>query len=455
MNTKKVTPITDPDEIANVLHIYKTSRPRASGWSGGASPKEDPEQLTNDSLVLHCTKCNVNTSGVYIRPTDKTRRCPACSSLLMYCPVCQNSVSATEKFSVLSCDRCFADFVTNSTIEYLASRDRAAREIVLSGIRATGELHLGNYLGAVRQFVEYEKGDNLCMYFIADWHTLTTCQDPREISGNSIAIATDYLAAGLNPERSIIYTQSSVPEIAELALYLAMFQSKNQLEDLPTLKDLVRNRSFISMGHLYYPVLMAADILGPRATVIPVGSDQVPNVELAISIAKKFNELFGYIFVIPRIGSRIIRVPSLAGDKMGKSEKASNISLGDSLEVISDKYLRYGVTDTGRKRKNDPGNPDNCPSVYPVFKILRENNPIALDTVKQECLAGTRGCKECKLELAIDIDVLIQPFRERRVELSQKRKYVEEVLHFGGMKAREIIQPTVREVREKLGIISV
>ena len=373
----------------------------------------------------------------------------------MYCPVCQNSVSATEKFSVLSCDRCFADFVTNSTIEYLASRDRAAREIVLSGIRATGELHLGNYLGAVRQFVEYEKGDNLCMYFIADWHTLTTCQDPREISGNSIAIATDYLAAGLNPERSIIYTQSSVPEIAELALYLAMFQSKNQLEDLPTLKDLVRNRSFISMGHLYYPVLMAADILGPRATVIPVGSDQVPNVELAISIAKKFNELFGYIFVIPRIGSRIIRVPSLAGDKMGKSEKASNISLGDSLEVISDKYLRYGVTDTGRKRKNDPGNPDNCPSVYPVFKILRENNPIALDTVKQECLAGTRGCKECKLELAIDIDVLIQPFRERRVELSQKRKYVEEVLHFGGMKAREIIQPTVREVREKLGIISV
>lgn len=455
MNTKKVTPITDPEEIADVLRVRRTSRPRAVGLSAFAAPAEAVERLTNESLVLHCTKCDINTSGIYVQPTDRVRRCPICSSLLMYCPVCRSTVSAAEKFSILTCNRCFANFVTNSTIEYLASRDRAAREIVLSGIRATGELHLGNYLGAVRQFVEYQAGENLCMYFIADWHTLTTCQDPSEISGNSIAIATAYLAAGLNPERSIIYTQSSVPEIAELALYLAMFQSKNQLEDLPTLKDLVRNRSFVSMGHLYYPVLMAADILGPRATVVPVGSDQVPNVELAISIAKKFNGMFGPIFVIPKVGLRTIKVPGLTGDKMAKSEKTSSISLDDSLETISDKYLQHGVTDTGKKMKNYPGNPDNCVSVYPVYKILRENNQDTLSTVEQECRSGARGCRECKLELAKDIDVLIQPFRERLAELSRKKKYVEEVLHFGGMKAREIIEPTVCHVREKLGIISV
>lgn len=455
MNTNKVTPITDPEEITKVLHVHKTSKTRAVGWDAMATPIEESQKMRNESLVLHCTKCNVNTAGIYLRETDIVRRCPMCKSLLIYCPICRNTASATEKFSVISCDRCSADFVTNSTIEYLASRDRAAREIVLSGIRATGELHLGNYLGAVRQFVEYEAGDNLCMYFIADWHTLTTCQDAKEIAINSIAIATDYLATGLNPERSIIYTQSSVPEIAELALYLAMFQSKNQLEDLPTLKDLVKGRSFISMGHLYYPVLMAADILGPRATVIPVGSDQVPNVELAISIARKFNGLFGPTFVIPRVGLRSIKIPGLNGGKMGKSEKVSSISLSDSLETISDKYLRYGITDTGKVARNDPGNPDNCASVYPVYKILRENNPAALSIVEKECRSGIRGCKECKLELAKDINALIGPFREQRAKLSQNKKYVEEVLHFGGMKAREIIRPTLEAVREKLGIISV
>ncbi len=260
----KITPMTDPDEIRRML------QPKDTGTS--------IEAVSTWSLVLHCTKCNLQTSGIYTETGDITRRCPACKSILMYCPACHNLTSATERFNILSCDKCKTDFVTKSTIEYLASRDRESREIVLSGIRATGKLHLGNFLGAVQRFVEYERGDNLCMYFVADWHTLTTCDDPREISTNSIAIASDYLAAGLNPERSIIYTQSSVPELAELALYLSMFQSKNQLEDLPTLKDMVRDRRFISMGHLFYPVLMAADILGPRATVIPVGSDQVPNV---------------------------------------------------------------------------------------------------------------------------------------------------------------------------------
>lgn len=455
MNKQNVIPILKPDDIRRMLSgTADASSSRKTGWSAEATQQSDKD-LMFDSLTLHCTKCRINTAGIYEKPDDEVRHCPTCHSLLMYCPVCKHTVSATEKFSVLSCDRCKSDFVTNTTVEYLASRDRASRDIILSGIRATGELHLGNFLGAVSQFVEYEHGDNLCMYFIADWHTLTTCQDPKDVSLNTIAIATDYIAAGLNPERSIIYAQSSVPEIAELALCLSMIQNKNKLEDLPTVKDLLRKGETMKMGHLYYPVLMAADILGPKATLVPVGLDQIPNVELARDLANKFNRQFGQTFVIPRVGLRTIKVPGLGGEKMGKSAGESSISLRDNLTAIVDKYRRFGITDPGRKTKTDAGNPDNCASVYPVFRILREKKPEHLKVVETECRAGTRGCSECKLELAREIDELITPFRERRLKLAERQIYVREVLHYGGMKAREIIRSTLETVREKLGIISV
>lgn len=432
MKNERIVPVTDPQEILEI-----TQQRDARG---------------NKTLILRCTKCNINTSGIYLRLNDTSRRCPICNSVLMHCTACHRLVSATEKFNILSCDNCHEDFVIDDTIEYLASREHSSREIVLSGIRATGRLHLGNYLGAVRQFVEYEAGENLCMYFIADWHTLTTCQDPQAISNNVIEVATDYLAAGLNPERSIIYTQSSVPEIAELALYLAMFQPKNQIEDMPILKDIVRGKAYVSMGHLYYPVLMAADILGPQATVVPVGSDQVPNVELACRLARKFNNLFGQTFVVPRVGLRTVKVPGLSGNKMGKSEGEQSIRLDDTIDQIRAKYLRHGVTDPSRKTREDPGNPDQCLSVYPVHKLLCEKDTALLATIENECRTAKRGCSECKEELARMIDLLIQPFREKREELSAKPKYVKEVLHFGGMKARQIILPTLQAVRIKLGI---
>ena len=426
------TPLFNADEIRKVLHLRD-----------------------NDSLRFFCQKCKVGTAGIYVNIKAIERKCPSCKSTLMHCPVCRECTSGTEKYKVITCDKCSTDFITDSTIEVLEVQNRESKDIVLSGIRATGELHLGNYFGAIRQFVEYEKENNLCMYFIADWHTLTTCQDPKQIMLNSIAIATDYLAAGINPERSIIYTQSSVPEIAELALYLSMVQNKNRLEDLPTVKDLVRSGESMKMGHLFYPILMAADILGPRATVVPVGSDQIPNVELARELAEKFNRQFGTTFVIPRIGKQHLKVPSLTGGKMGKSDEDSSVSLRDSLEIISDKYLRLGITDKGRKIRTDSGIPDNCVSVYPVYKILYENDQGLLNKVNTECRSGVRGCRECKLELAKSIHELIQPFQERRLDLLKKQKYVKEVLHFGAMKAREIIQPTLMEVREKLGIMHV
>ncbi|MBU0722379.1 hypothetical protein KKA93_02905 [Patescibacteria group bacterium] len=147
-------------------------------------------------------------------------------------------------------------------------------ELVLSGIRATGRLHFGNFLGAVQNFVKFQQADNTCLYFIADWHTLTTLDNPEELRGNLIEIVKDYIAAGLDPEQSIIYSQSSVPEISELCLYLSMIQPLGELERVPTFKDLIRkNPDNVNLGLVTYPVLMAADILGPKATLVPVGEE--------------------------------------------------------------------------------------------------------------------------------------------------------------------------------------
>src|SRR3989344_8968306 len=162
------------------------------------------------------------------------------------------------------------------------------KEIVLSGIRATGRLQFGNFLGAIRNFVKFQQAGNICLCFIADFHTLTTLVNPEELRGNLLEIAKDYVAAGLDPEKSIIYAQPSVPEIPELCLYLSMIQPLGDLERAPTFKDLVRkNPDNVTLGLVPCPVLMAADILGPRATLIPVGEDQVPNVEMARNIARK------------------------------------------------------------------------------------------------------------------------------------------------------------------------
>ena len=167
-------------------------------------------------------------------------------------------------------------------------------DIVLSGIRATGRLHFGNLLGAVSHFVDYQREGNTCLYFVADLHTLTTLKNPDEMRKNLVEIVKDYLAAGLNPATASIYAQSSIPELSELCLLLSMMQPLGDLQRIPTFKEKVRkNPDDINLGLLTYPVLMAADILGPRATLVPVGEDQVPNVELARSLARRFNERFG------------------------------------------------------------------------------------------------------------------------------------------------------------------
>lgn len=326
-------------------------------------------------------------------------------------------------------------------------------ETVLSGIRATGRLHFGNFLGAVQNFVKFQGQGNTCLYFIADWHTLTTLDNPAELRDNLTEIVKDYIAAGLDPEQSIIYAQSSVPEIAELCLYLSMVQPLGDLQRIPTFKELVRkNPDNVSLGLVTYPVLMAADILGPRATLVPVGEDQVPNVELARDVAQRFNSRFGETFVLPNMMTQMVKVPGLDGSKMGKSEADNAIDINAPIDAIRQRYLTKGVTDIERKRAKDPGDPYNrCQSVYSVHELVTAGET---DTraIAKACMGAEIGCVACKNLLVDSIAEVLGPFQAARAELADQTEYVRDVIHEGGKRARALIRPTVELVRERMGI---
>jgi len=327
-------------------------------------------------------------------------------------------------------------------------------ETVLSGIRATGRLHFGNFLGAVQNFVKFQQPGNTCLYFIADWHTLTTLKNPEELRDNLIEIVKDYIAAGLDPEQSIIYAQSSVPEISELCLYLSMIQSLGDLERVPTFKDLVRkNPDNVNLGLVTYPVLMAADILGPKATLVPVGEDQVPNVEMARNLANRFNKRFGDTFIVPEMLAQMLKVPGLDGAKMGKSEADNAIDINAPIEEIRDRYLKKGITDPQRFRVSDPGDPYNhCQSVYPVHELVTEGE-VESREIANLCISAQIGCAACKHRLVDGIAKILEPFQEKRACLDSQNDYVKDVLHEGGKKARARIKATTELVREKIGIV--
>ena len=321
---------------------------------------------------------------------------------------------------------------------------------VLSGIRATGRLHPGNYFGAMRHFVEFQRSENRLLYFVADYHTLTTLDDPEELRGNIPEIVKDYLAAGLDPERSIIYAQSSVPQVAELALLLSMLQPLGHLMRVPTYKDLVRKHpDRVNLGLLSYPVLMAADILGPQADLVPVGEDQVPNVELARDLALLFNKRFGETFTVPKMLSHMVRVPGTDGKKMGKSD-GNGFDLNATAEEVREAYRR-SPTDPGRVRREDKGTPENCLTVYPLHELVTAGETTHR-TIAARCRSADISCVECKALMAQNLSTHLKPFQERRREFANKDAHVREVLHEGGKKARIIFQETVDTVRVKMGL---
>lgn len=329
------------------------------------------------------------------------------------------------------------------------------KDIVLSGIRATGKLHLGNYLGAMKYFAELSADKSKqCMYFIANLHTLTTRIDPHDIMRDLKEIVLTYISVGIDPESSIIFAQSSVPETSELNWLLACLTPVSDLERMPHFKEKKDRKvalgEAVNAGLLTYPILMTADILGPCANLVPVGEDQHPHVELAREIARKFNTIYGDTFPVPELLSgEAIRVPGLDGSgKMGKSDQ-NTIDLMDPSDVVEKKISR-AVTDPARVKRHDSGNPQKC-NIYTLHTFISSGTE--LKDIFDGCISASIGCVECKKCLTRNINNLLAPIQQKRHELEGKGYgYALEVLHEGGLRARKRIAVTVNEVKEKMGV---
>jgi tryptophanyl-tRNA synthetase len=321
----------------------------------------------------------------------------------------------------------------------------AGRQRVLSGMRPTGKLHLGNYLGALENWVRMQD-EFECFYFVADWHALTT--DP----GNSvqapeatIEMAADWLGAGLDPERSTLFIQSLVPEHAELHLLFSMATPVAWLERVPTYKEMVDELGLESpsYGLLGYPLLQSADILMYKAQWVPVGVDQVPHVELTREVARRFNNTWKPVFPEPQAKlTQIPKVPGTDGRKMSKSYDNA-IYLSDTSETIREK-VRPMITDPARKRRSDPGNPDICP----VFDLHRIFTPEAeRDAAAAGCRSAGIGCLDCKGVLLQHMLPPLAEIRERRERFAARPRELVDILHAGSAKAREHAKRTMDEVR--------
>ena len=325
------------------------------------------------------------------------------------------------------------------------------KQRIMSGMRPTGSLHLGNYFGALDNWLrlqhEYE-----CFFSIVDWHALTTgYEDTSEIKNNVMEIAIDWLSAGLDPEKCTIFLQSNVKEIAELHLLLSMTVPLSWLERCPTYKDQLaqlKEKNITTYGFLGYPNLMATDILVHKASIVPVGEDQLPHLELSREIARRFNNIYGDTFPEPQAKMNQIKVlPGLDGRKMSKSYNNA-IALSDSPDIIREK-VRQMITDTEKIKKNDPGHPDIC-AVYAFHKVFSEKTH--QDTY-DICKAGGLGCVSCKKGLAENIVEYMAPMYERRQKLLNNKDSIIEILKNGTRHARAEAKVTLAEVREKMKIM--
>jgi tryptophanyl-tRNA synthetase len=366
-----------------------------------------------------------------------------------------------------------------------------SRKRVLSGMRSTGKLHLGNYVGALQNWVrmqdEYE-----CFFCVADWHALTTdYADTSRVKENSLEVALDWLAAGLDPEKSVIFIQSHVPAHAELHLLFSMITPLGWLERVPTYKeqrDNIKDKDLGTYGFLGYPVLQSADILVYKADVVPVGEDQVAHVELTREIARRFNGL--YAFANPHIvrktgehfwtadGKRVVleegveldpnadhvvpklvfpepqslltpapKLPGTDGRKMSKSY-GNTIMLTDAEPVVRQK-LKTMVTDPARVRRSDPGNPDVCP-VGDLHKIFSSKETMA--KVNEGCRSAGIGCIECKSWAADALVQLLAPMQERRKKFEENPRLAWDILEAGTQRARATADETMRDVRDAMGM---
>lgn len=324
---------------------------------------------------------------------------------------------------------------------------------VLSGIRPTGNLHLGNYFGALRNFVEMQNEYN-CFFFIADYHSLTTHPTPENIQGNVRSVLAQYLACGLDPEKATIYIQSDVPEVAELYLYLNMNAYIGELERCTSFKDKIRQQpENVNAGLLTYPTLMAADILIHKADFVPVGKDQEQHLEMARTFGGRFNRMYGKeYFPEPQafnFGRELVKIPALNGTgKMGKSEgEDSTIFLTDTPKQI-EKKVKRAVTDAGPTEPNSPM-PEPVANLFQLMNVVSRPEVVEFFTKKYNDCSIRYG--DLKKQLAEDMIAFVNPIREKIEAVMADEAYLNRVAEKGREKAKASAVKTIREVRELIG----
>ncbi|HSR46943.1 MAG TPA: tryptophan--tRNA ligase [Anaerolineales bacterium] len=321
---------------------------------------------------------------------------------------------------------------------------------VFSGARPTGRQHLGNYLGAIQNYVALQD-DYECVYCVVDLHALTTLEDTVSLRENTREMVLDFLAAGIRPDESIVFVQSHVPEVTELHTILSMVTPLGKLTDLPTFKEKARQQPHnVNYGLVGYPVLMTADIALYKAGIVPVGVDQAPHLEFAREIVRSFNYRVGRkVLVEPEM--KATEVPKVLGtDGQQKMSKSLNnhIELAATPEETVARVMTM-VTDPARKRRSDPGNPDVC-NVFSLHGVFTPAEEVA--RINVECRRAGIGCVDCKQIFAANLNKHLEPFRARREELARDPERVADVLADGASRARAIAQATMAEVRDAVGL---
>ncbi|OGF47936.1 MAG: tryptophan--tRNA ligase [Candidatus Firestonebacteria bacterium RIFOXYC2_FULL_39_67] len=322
------------------------------------------------------------------------------------------------------------------------------KKTILSGMRPTGKLHIGHLLGVLNNWVSLQD-EYHCYFEVADWHALTSeFANTKAMSENIKEMVTDWLAAGLDPEKSVMFVQSQIIEHAELHLLLSMITPLPWLERCPTYKEQIneiKDKDLSNYGFLGYPVLQAADILIYKANVVPIGQDQLPHLELTREICRRFNNIYGRVFPEPM--HLFTKVPKLLGTDGRKMSKSYNnaVFISDSKEEYT-KKIKSAFTDPLKMRKNDPGHPDGCP-IFMLQNIYSYEETVG---IRKDCESGALGCVDCKKILLDNLSKEMEPIQEKRSKIISKKGYAEEVLREGTKKADTVAKKNMAEVRESV-----
>jgi tryptophanyl-tRNA synthetase (EC 6.1.1.2) len=332
---------------------------------------------------------------------------------------------------------------------YVKLRYEQTMKRVFSGFRPTGKQHIGNYLGTIQNCISLQN-DYDCIYCVVDIHALTTLENTERLQEDTYEMVLDWLAAGIDPQKSILFVQSHVPQVMELHTLFSMMTPLSWLLRVPTFKEKVKMQPHnVNYGLVGYPVLMTADIALYKGDIVPVGEDQLPHLELAREIVRRFNSLYGFVFPEPQ--AKLTSFPLVLGldgtQKMSKSYN-NQIEISASPQEISERVMT-AFTDPERRYRSDPGHPEECN----IFRLHKFFTPERVEEIASECRRAGIGCVDCKKTLAQSINSNLEPFREKRAILASKANYVTEVLVEGANRAEAIAKETIKEVKEKMGLL--